>query len=110
MLIRWLILGLCKSRAELRCVMRAALTYMAARHAASPEDIPVSRFSQIFQRGAGQARYRVKDARIRRSPRLALTYAILVVHFESPQLLAVALIAMPVALVMGTLYAAGLLD
>jgi hypothetical protein len=39
-----------------------------------------------------------------------MVYAILVVQAESPQLLAAAIVAVPAALVMGTLYATGVLD
>ena len=110
MLIRWLILNMCRSRAALRCVIRAVRAYLVAQYARASEQTPPLRFSNLFERATLQPRHRVKDARVRHSARLSMVYAILVVQAESPQLLAAAIVALPAALVMGTLYATGVLD
>lgn len=110
MLIRWLIRNMCRSHAELRCVIRVVRAYLAAEYSPVPEKTPPLRFSSLFERATIQPRYRVKDARVRRSARLSMLYAVLVVQAESPQLLAAAIVALPAALLMGTLYATGILD
>ncbi|WP_338119482.1 hypothetical protein, partial [Pandoraea nosoerga] len=80
-------------------MIRVVRAYLAAQHATAQERTPPLRFSNLFQRGALQPRHRVKDARVRRSARLSMVYAILVVQAESPQLLAAAIVAVPAALV-----------
>lgn len=81
MFIRWILLNLCRSRSELRVVLRAV-----QRHA---EDSADDRSKRVG-----------KDRRINRSFRLSLAVAALVVYRERPQLFALALLSVPVVVIL----------
>jgi hypothetical protein len=76
MLIRWFILRLCATRAELRLVLR---TFRALRD----------------RDPSGTTTRLTDDRRITRRPRLALLLAVLFVHAERPQLFAAAVLMVP---------------
>jgi hypothetical protein len=81
MFIRWILLNLCRSRAELRLVFRTVRRYAAA--GADDRDNGITR-----------------DRRINRSWRLSMVVAVLIVYGERPQLFAVALLSVPVVIVL----------
>jgi hypothetical protein len=81
MLIRWILLNLCRTRAELRIVLRTVRSYV--------ED----------HAGSG-SRAVTKDRRINRSFRMSLAVAALIVYRERPQLFALAVLSMPVVVIL----------
>ncbi|KVD99674.1 hypothetical protein WI91_02460 [Burkholderia vietnamiensis] len=81
MFIRWILLNLCRSRAELRLVLRAV-----QRQAEDSADDRSKKFG--------------KDRRINRSFRLSMAVAALIVYRERPQLFALALLSVPVVMIL----------
>ena len=94
MLLRWLILHLAATRAEIRLVLRALRT-------------------RVFEKGEhghhGDTRSIKLEKRIARSPRLALLMGILTVHAENPRLVASAIVVLPTAIVLFVLWLAGMI-
>ena len=97
MLLRWLILHLCVTRAEIRLVLRT----VSVPHVHHVPDLALAK------QGKGTAR--PVDRRVARSFRLALLAAVLMVHADNPRLVAGALVALPAAMLLLTLWHAGLL-
>ncbi|WP_440130248.1 hypothetical protein [Trinickia symbiotica] len=89
--MRWLILHLCVTRAEVRLVLRALSRRYQAR--LEPREVQPGTL----------------DKRITRNFRLALLIGLLTVHAENPRLAASAIVVLPVAIVLLALWLAGLL-
>lgn len=91
MLLRWIILHVCITRAELKLVLRA----VADQHEC--------------EQATGDARKARIDKRIGRSARLAFLMGVLTVHAENPRLVAAAVVAVPMATMLLVLRVTGLL-
>ena len=82
MLLRYLILRLCKSRAEIRIVLREVITHHI----------------QLIEFNQGMTHvHRQPDKRITRSVRLSMLCGLLMLHVESPHLFSSALMVVPLA-------------
>ncbi|TAM48867.1 MAG: hypothetical protein EPN57_27010 [Paraburkholderia sp.] len=91
MLLRWLILHVCVTHAELKLVMRVVADHGRFAHA------------------TGDAKKAKLDKRIARNARLAFLVGVLTVHAENPRLVAAAVVAVPTATVLLALRVTGLL-
>jgi hypothetical protein len=94
MLIRWLIQRLCKTRAEIRIVLRALRNHYAQRNEGELEMAHASRH---------------RDKRITRSVRLSMLCGLLILYAESPRLFALAPMVVPLAALLVLFRVVGLL-
>lgn len=94
MLIRWLIQRLCKTRAEIRIVLRAL-----RNHYAQPNEGELE-----MAHASGH-----RDKRITRSVRLSILCGLLILYAESPRLFALAPMVVPLAALLVLFRVVGLL-
>ena len=82
MLLRWIIRRLCRTRAEIRIVLRALQNRYAQPNESDPETIHA---------------FRQSDKRITRSVRLSILCGLLMLYVESPRLFTIAPMVVPLA-------------
>lgn len=79
MLLHWLIRSLCRTRAELRLVLRVRAQYRA----------------HLEQFGLSEP-FKIRDRRVIRNRRISMLIGLLILHAQSPAIIATAIWSIPV--------------